>query len=478
MRKLLLFTLAAFIGLNAFAQPSVGWESHWSGYTTDSRGVKWITILNDTNQDVAWTVAFDGSGNGDDVYAVGVTTDGGVTWNTFDPVSLENAINMGISMVFPTDANTAYIAAFNGGQGSIGDQGLWKTTDGGNTWLRINTNTMYSDATSFPNLIYFFDANNGFAQGDPVGGEFEMYLTSDAGATWTPIDGANIDDPLPGEFGYTNGYAAAGNTVWFTTNMGRIFRSTDQGQTWQAFDTPLNDFGGQNNDSGELVFKDNNEGWILRGNAELYHTADGGATWTLMSPNGKGDYAGDIAYVPGIDALIVTEADASLTDYGTKISYDGGLNWEKIVYYKFEALGVYDNIQNIFTDGNVQHLGIAFRDENFGLSGGFSQQNNPDLGGLGIFVFKNNPDIGAVNTEKIEGLQVYPNPANSFVNVAAENNIQNISIVDITGKEVFSQANIALNNTTINISNLEKGIYLMKVMDENNAQQTIKLVVK
>jgi len=477
MKKLLFFAFATFMGINVFAQPTVGWESHWSGYTTDSRGVKWITILNDTSQDVAWTVAFDGSQAHADISAVAVTTDGGVTWTSFDPVNLENAVNMGISMVFPTDANTAYIAAFKRVQGSVGDQGLWKTTDGGNTWLRINTNSMYSDAASFPNLIYFFDDNNGFCQGDPVMGEFEMYTTTDAGATWTPISGANIDNPLAGEYGYTNGYAAAGNTIWFTTNQGRIYRSTDQAQTWTAFQTPLSDFGGQN-DSGELVFKDDNEGWILRGNGDLFHSTDGGATWTLMSPNGKGDYAGDIAYVPGIDALVISEADANLSDYGSKISYDGGQNWEKIVFYKFESMPGFDNIVNIMQDGNIQHLGLGFRDENFGMSGGFSEQNNSNLGGLGIFVFNNNPDLGAVSTIAIEGLQVYPNPANDIVNVTAENNIQNISIVDLTGKEVIALNNIALNNTTVNISNLDKGVYLMNIVDENDARQTLKLVVK
>jgi len=466
MKKLLFFAFATFMGINVFAQPTVGWESHWSGYTAASRGVRWITILNDTSQDVAWTVALDGSGNDADVSAVAVTTDGGVTWTSFDPVNLENAVNMGISMVFPTDANTAYIAAFKRTQGSVGDQGLWKTTDGGNTWLRINTNSMYSDAASFPNLIYFFDDNNGFCQGDPVMGEFEMYTTTDAGATWTPIDGANIDNPIAGEFGFTNGYAAAGTTVWFTTNKGRLYRSTDQGQSWQAFQTPLQSFGhytGGPDDSGEITFKDDNEG---------------GATWTLMSPNGLGDYTGDIAYMPGADALVVTESNYNLPDYGSKISYDGGQNWEKIVFYKFESMPGFDNIVNIMQDGNIQHLSVAFRDENFGLSGGFSEQNNSTLGGLGIFVYNNSPDLGAVSTIAIEGLQVYPNPANDIVNVTAENNIQNISIVDLTGKEVIALNNIALNNATVNISNLDKGVYLMNIVDENDARQTLKLVVK
>jgi len=469
MRKLLFFAFAIFYGLNLSAQP--GWEAFWSGYTTESRGISRFGILNDPSQEVAWSVAYDGSGNGADITAVGVTVDGGATWTTYDPLSLPGGVGLGISMVYPTDENTAYIAAY---ARSFGHGGLWKTTDRGATWTQISTSTMYTNSNSFPNIIYLYDDNNGFAQGDPINGEFEMYMTSDAGATWTPIDGANIDDPLAGEYGYTGGYVVAGSTTWFTTNKGRLYRSTDQGQTWTAHDTPLTDFGGQN-DNGSVTFKDDNEGWILRSNGELYHSTDAGDTWNLMSPTGLENYSGEITFVPGTsNTLIAVDADSNHA--GAAISTDGGTTWTKMVNYKLGG----GSWGQLTATGQMQHTCVAMRDINFGLSGNFSHQDDPnDAQDSDSGVFKYIDDIAGVNDNKIEGLNIFPNPATDFVNVSiGTEKINSIAIFDITGKQVISLNNISLNNAQVNVSNLEKGIYLMKVVDESNAQETIKLVIK
>jgi alpha-tubulin suppressor-like RCC1 family protein len=77
-------------------------------------------------------------------------------------------------------------------------------------------------------------------------------------------------------------------------------------------------------------------------------------------------------------------------------------------------------------------------------------------------------------------INVYPNPAKEVVNITFSNTLQNpnISIVDVTGKTVFTQNyNEILNNTTINIANLTKGLYLIVVKSEGNISSQ-KLVVE
>ena len=490
MKKSLLFVLAVFFGFNAFAQQTTpGWEVYHSGYQEESRGISAFGILNSTTEDVAWSIAYDGSGNGADISAVAYTSDGGVTWTAYDPVSLPGAVNLGISMVYPTSATTAYIAGY---KRSFGNGGVWKTTDAGVNWVKSSSNSMYSNANSFCNLVFFYDDNNGFCQGDPINGEFEMYYTTDAGTTWTPISGANIDDPLAGEYGYTHGIAftPTKSSVWFTTNKGRLFRSTDNGQTWTAFQTPLTDFGGTN-DNGSVTFKDDNEGWIARGNGELYHSTDGGASWTLMTPNydwiGSDPanpnpfFGGDISFIPGTaNTLVVTESDYNLPTYGAAISYDGGQNWYKMIYYNFDG-GPWEVLQ---ADGNIQHLSVAFRDINFGLSGGFSHLNDPNdpnsAPTQGVFKYNNDAISGqSIAGESIDGLSVYPNPASTFVKVNTDGAaLKNIAVYDITGKEVLNFSNLSVNNMTINTSKLQKGIYLMKIEDANNEHQAVKLVIK
>jgi photosystem II stability/assembly factor-like uncharacterized protein len=166
-----------------------------------------------------WGMAIDNAGSIVDAFTR--STNGGNTWEagTF------NAGN-GLSQIFAFDADVCW-AVFNTGS----TQGLYKTEDGGVTWVKKGG--VYG-AGSFANVIHFFNDTDGFAQGDPVGGEYELYVTADGGETWTPVDGANIPDPTPDEYGITGNYCAVGDYIWWGTNQGRIFRSDDKGYTWDV----------------------------------------------------------------------------------------------------------------------------------------------------------------------------------------------------------------------------------------------------
>jgi len=109
--------------------------------------------------------------------------------------------------------------------------GILGTTDGGLTWTQDPTS--FKTAGGWPDFIHFFDANNGVCVGDPTNGYFEIYTTSNAGASWSRVPQANIPAPVSGEKGLTGPFfAAAGNSLWFPTSAlgtGRIFRTTDKG---------------------------------------------------------------------------------------------------------------------------------------------------------------------------------------------------------------------------------------------------------
>ena len=109
--------------------------------------------------------------------------------------------------------------------------GVYVTTDGGATWNRQPT-ASYSDPASAPDIVHFFNANDGVVIGDPVIGEYEIYTTTAAGTTWVIIPGTNIPNPLNYEMGILGWYSAVNDTVWFGTSMGRVYRSTDKGNHW------------------------------------------------------------------------------------------------------------------------------------------------------------------------------------------------------------------------------------------------------
>ena len=72
----------------------------------------------------------------------------------------------------------------------------------------------------------------------------------------------------------------------------------------------------------------------------------------------------------------------------------------------------------------------------------------------------------AVKDYDINSVSVYPNPANNVINVNATSNISNVEVYTITGQKVgdFTANN---TNTTISISNLTSGLYLMRIHTEN-----------
>ena len=77
---------------------------------------------------------------------------------------------------------------------------------------------------------------------------------------------------------------------------------------------------------------------------------------------------------------------------------------------------------------------------------------------------------------QIDGLKVYPNPvSNGVLHVESNLNLERtISLFDVLGKQVISTTT---SNTTINIANLNSGIYIVKIT-EGGKTATKKLVVK
>ncbi len=85
--------------------------------------------------------------------------------------------------------------------------------------------------------------------------------------------------------------------------------------------------------------------------------------------------------------------------------------------------------------------------------------------------------LGTNSFNAIEGLSVYPNPiANgAILNItSASNNAMTVQIFDILGKEV---SNTAVINNTIEIANLNSGVYIVKISQDGKTA-TRKLVVK
>lgn len=72
---------------------------------------------------------------------------------------------------------------------------------------------------------------------------------------------------------------------------------------------------------------------------------------------------------------------------------------------------------------------------------------------------------------------MYPNPANHQLTFNIDESNLTIQIIDLLGKTVVSQTNL-FNNKTIDVSDLNNGVYFVSVLRNGTVLKTEKLVVK
>lgn len=342
------FTQTAYV--NVSVPPYGEWIVENSGFTTASRGINHISIV---DPNVVWATAYDGSGGGANVQEFTKTTDGGNSW-TPGTINVQNS-SLGISMITAVSSTTAWLAAYPTGGGQTG--GIWKTTNGGTTWTRQNS-ALYNNSSSFTNVVHFWNANEGFCQGDPINGDFELYTTTNGGTTWTPVPGSSIPNPQSGnEFGYTRQIEVVGNNVWFTTSMGRMYHSTDKGNTWSVYNTPVPDFGGAvtSGSSANFSFSSATDGLIVDQAGNVYKTTNSGATWTQLTTTGT-VHTNSLCFIEGTNTAFTTGAGTGVS--GSSYSTDGGVTWNLI--------------------DTEQHLYVEFINPSIGWSGWFNTSSTAD----------------------------------------------------------------------------------------------------
>lgn len=148
---------------------------------------------------------------------------------------------------------------------AVGHDALILTTeDGGQTWSR-----QYEEREREAPLldVWFENTQHGIA----VGAYGALLETIDGGQSWD-----DISDRLDNEDGFhLNAIGTAGGALYIVGEMGGIFRSTDQGQTWERVESPyegsLFGLADTGQPGGVLVFG-------LRGN--MFRSTDQGASWS------------------------------------------------------------------------------------------------------------------------------------------------------------------------------------------------------
>ncbi|HSC29832.1 MAG TPA: hypothetical protein VLD67_21315 [Vicinamibacterales bacterium] len=214
------------------------WTPIFDTYGSFSLGV---VVVDPRDSNVVWlgtgennnqrSVAF-----GDGVYK---STDAGKTWTR---VGLENSEHIGEILIDPRDSSVVYAAAIGPLWSAGGDRGIYKTTDGGRTWkavLTISADTGVTDIAmdpKRPDVIYAAAYQRRRAVGQLIGGgpESGLYKTTNGGQTWTKLT-KGLPAVEIGRIGLGVNWRNP-NTVYalVTAQLGQggFFRSDDGGASW------------------------------------------------------------------------------------------------------------------------------------------------------------------------------------------------------------------------------------------------------
>ena len=264
--------------------------------------------------------------SGDGVYK---SIDGGATWKN---IGLRDSRQISRIAIDPTNADVVYVGVLGHAYGPNDERGVYKSTDGGQTWSRVlnkGPEIGVSDlaiAAGSPNILFAGTWNahrppwSTYAPlAGPGGG---LYRSIDSGANWTQLTGHGLPDGDWGRVGVA--VSPNGKRAYAVIEAGKksgLYRSDDGGDTWTLA-----------NSDPRLTSRDwyfsrvtvdpNNPDVLYVPNVALYRSEDGGKTISILRGAPGGDDYHELWVDPKSSSRMILG-----TDQGTTISLNYGKTW-------------------------------------------------------------------------------------------------------------------------------------------------------
>ena len=313
-------------------------------WQSESGGVTWEPLFDDQdltsigavtydpqNESVLWVGTGEGNPRNSHSSGGGVfkSIDAGRTWQN---MGLEKTMNIHRVIVDPRNSNQIYVAALGSIWGKNKERGVYKSTDGGDTWkhaLSLGDKVGCAELVMDPNNSAKLFASMWEYGRKPwtfnSGGESSaLMMTVDNGKTWNKLNGKN---GLPeGPYGRIGIAIAPSNPkvvyALIESEKTGLYRSNDGGYSWQLQATK--NIGNRPFYYAEIYVHPSNENRVYNLYSMVSKSEDAGKTFEVILP-----YSG---VHPDHHAFYIHPDDPSLmldgNDGGLNISRDGGENWQ------------------------------------------------------------------------------------------------------------------------------------------------------
>ena len=274
---------------------------------------------------------------GDGMYK---STDGGATWTH---LGLRDTQQIPQVVVDPRDPNRLFVAALGHPYGPNEERGIFRSTDGGQTFQKVlykDENTGGSDVEldpTSPDIVYagMWEQRQGpWENGEWHGTNGGLFKSTDGGNTWR-----QLTKDLPPVVQVAVAIAPSNSKRLYASVAGTqgigIYRSDDAGESWERTTTdprPLGRIGG--GDLPLLAIDPKNPDILYSDSTVVWKSADAGKTWTGLRGAPGGDDYQHIWINPNDGNIMLV-----VSDQGAIITVNGGRTWSS--WYNQPTAAVY-----------------------------------------------------------------------------------------------------------------------------------------